>query len=88
MREQLYDLTNLSRLIEEANVTHRILAKSMGISISSLTNYLSGVTTLPLPVAINLADYFAVPLDVVIGRCSPEQAEAVRKMVSNTHSRP
>ena len=77
MEERTYSLDNLVQLIKEANITYDNLAKAIGISLSSLRNYLGDRTTISLSVAIKLADYFAVPLDVIIGRCSPEQAEAI-----------
>lgn len=87
MREQLYDLTNLAQLISRAEISNHQLATSIGISDCSLITYLNGKTTVSLDVAIKLADYFSVSLDVIVGRCPLKQTGyGTADFVNDTHS--
>lgn len=61
----------LKRFVQASNQTHETVAKNCGISCAALEKYLRG--DMPNTGAlINMADYFAVPLDVLTGRVDEE----------------
>ena len=66
----------LRNLIKNTGMTRETAAAAIGIEKSKLDYYLAGhipdISTL-----IKIADYFAVPLDYLCGRCSEEQANDI-----------
>lgn len=79
MEKYEYDPSNLKALIEATGMSEVRIAEATGVSHATLRNALSGdarrapsITTL-----MALADYFAVPLDFIVGRCEKELAEEV-----------
>ena len=55
------------KLLKDNNVTHYILCKSLGLSMSSLLSWKQG--TIPyLDTLYNLAQHFDVSIDYLIGR--------------------
>ena len=63
----------LQQLIEKSNLPIKAVAEKMGISTQSLHNY---IEEYKMPSYVNLlkiASYFAVPIDVLAGRCSNEE---------------
>ena len=57
----------LSDLMLEKSLNAPTLAKELDICRTTLTRYLSGKTIPSLSTAIKLADYFACPLDYLLG---------------------
>lgn len=58
---------NLKKLMEEHNVSYRILEEDTGIPRSSLHDYATARVAISLPTAKKLADYFNESLDWMIG---------------------
>lgn len=69
----------LNRLCLECGACQEAIAKACDISISSLLNYLKGKTAPSMDAVIRLADYFAVPTDVILGRASEEDVREIYK---------
>ena len=73
----------LRQLIDKTRVSRKNLADAIGISASSLNAYCTGRTD-PMPeTIIKLAYYFAVPVDVLLGRCSEEEFNDILKDYSS-----
>lgn len=73
-----WDPTNLRSLITQTDMTREAVSKATGISNDSINAYLYG-TPPSLEKLTILADYFAVPLDFLTGRCSKEETENIIK---------
>jgi len=84
MEKYDFNPDNLRRLCDATNSRRDILSDAIGISIASLIGYLSGKTSPNLPALIKLADFFAVPIDVIMGRMSVEESEEILKDYSHT----
>lgn len=63
-----YDSSNLRQLMRNNNLTFKMLSDITGISIKMLLNYTNGKTKPGFYHLIILADYFAVPVDYLMGR--------------------
>ncbi len=74
-----FDLTNLQELIKESGMTCIEISKLVGISDASLFKYQRGEASIGIKNAIKLADFFAVPLDFLVGRCDEKTARKVLK---------
>ena len=73
MSKLRYNPTNLLALIDAANTTIEQTAINVGISCQSLNKYCRGYSTPGTSALVSLADYFAVPVDFLLGRCTPEE---------------
>ena len=73
-----WDPSPLQALIDGTHMSVKVLADTIGISDQSLYKYLRGDINPTVTTLIKLADYFAVPLDFMLGRCSFAQAELLR----------
>ena len=78
-----FDHNVLCELLEKSGLSREELAEATDIKEPSLYQYLTGKAVPPLPRLIKLADYFAVPLDVLCGRCSEETARNVLEDYGN-----
>ena len=67
----------IKELLDRSEMTQDELALATGISVGTIHAYLQGKITPPTAVLIAFADYFAVPLDYLYGRCSREQSEQI-----------
>ncbi len=67
----------LKDILANTPLTHEALAKGAGISKSTLINYTKGITDPGIDALIKIADYLALPLDVLCGRCTQEQYDSV-----------
>lgn len=76
-RTFVWDQTRIDKLIEASGMTAETVAKASGVSIASLMNYRRGNAVPSVENLIKFADYFAVPMDYLLGRCDEETAEAV-----------
>lgn len=63
-----FDADRLKNLANKSGLTYAELAKLTGISLSSIANYARGKTRPRLHQLLILADFFAVPVDYLIGR--------------------
>ena len=77
MGEFVWNPENLKTLIEKAEVTVEDFAESCDISKSSMRYYLRGAAIPSINKIIKMADFFAVPLDYICGRCSLEEVNAI-----------
>ena len=73
-----WDPAPLQALINGTNMSIKALADTIDISDQSLYKYLRGDINPTVATLIKLADYFSVPLDFMMGRCSLEQSELLR----------
>lgn len=69
----------LNALIDASGISCNTVADNVGISVASLYHYRRGETSPSVPALCALADYFAVPMDYLVGRCTKEQADAIMR---------
>lgn len=79
MKEFTFNPANLKTLIKRDGFSHKYVSEGTGISIATLRSYTCGKRVPSLKNLITLADYFAVPVDYLLGRCSEEESEAIKK---------
>ena len=53
---------------EDADLTQAQIAQMLGIAQTVYSRYERGFQTIPLPLLIQLADYYQVSLDYLVGR--------------------
>ena len=58
----------LKTLRKEAKMTQVNLAKALSMHTTTYTRYESGLRDLPMEVAIQIAEYYHVSLDYLVGR--------------------
>ena len=76
--EKVYDSKNLHALVQECGLSHDKIAELTGVPIATLTSYLRENPATPnLRHLTKLADFFAVPLDYITGRCDKELADNI-----------
>lgn len=74
------DFSSILRyLIESTGLSVYQISVATKISYQSLGNYCNGKVAPSVGAMIKLADYFAVPLDYLVGRCSTEEAKAIEE---------
>ncbi len=66
-------------LIDATDISTGKISDINGISKISINKYLRGQGNPVMETLVRLADYFAVPLDYLVGRCDIETAEAIEK---------
>lgn len=64
----MFPAARITKLREELNMTKAQLAKSVHVSSSSISEYERNTMSPSLPVLIELADYFDVSVDFLLGR--------------------
>jgi len=74
----------LKALMEEAQIGPRRLADCLNMSASNITGYLMGRVNPSLDTIIAFADFFAVPLDFIFGRCDQQTAEDILRDYHST----
>lgn len=67
----------LRKLVEATGMSVRKTSRAIGISYAALNGYLENYMKPDYYNLVKLADYFAVPLDYLAGRCTLEQAEDI-----------
>ena len=77
MYKYKWNPARLALLMEESNVTVKSMCDAMGITYKSINDYLHGRARPNLQNLIKMADFFAVPLDYLMGRCSEKDIQAV-----------
>lgn len=77
--DRSWDSSALRRVIEETGVKVADLAAAMGVAKQSMYTYVSGANTPSVRLLVALADYFALPTDVLLNRCSEEDLESIKR---------
>lgn len=75
--EMKWNSERLTALIDRAGISQYQLEKATGICHATIHAYCIGKMNPGISSLITLADYFAVPLDYLCGRCTEEQADGV-----------
>ena len=76
----------LKALWRGTGMSAKALAEACGISLPAMYSYLRLGTVPSLETLIKLADYFAVPLDVLVGRCSADTIDRISEDYSEMFS--
>lgn len=79
MSNNNFNFENLKKLIEESGLTYDAVSNGTGINKSIIRNYIDGLTVPKIDAVVTLADFFAVPIDFLVGRCTKEEEEAILK---------
>lgn len=66
-------------LVKQTDTNYKDLAKKIGISEASLIQYLSGRATPMISAMIKISDYFQIPIDVLMNRCTLEEYDEIIK---------
>ena len=74
----------LRHLVDSTGMSLYEISRASGISQSALQSYHSRRCKPDLDNLVKLADYFAVPLDYLAGRCTLEQAKEISENYSST----
>lgn len=77
MSDSNFNFENLKKLIGESGLTYDAVSNGTGISKSIIRNYIDGLTVPKIDAVVTLADFFAVPIDFLVGRCTIEEEEAI-----------
>lgn len=75
--EMKWNSERLTALIERAGLSQPQVALATDISLATIHAYCMGRVNPGLSSLMALADFFAVPLDYLCGRCTEEQAQAI-----------
>lgn len=70
-----FDADRFRDLVGKAGLSYIELSKLTGISLSSIANYARGVTNPRFQQLLTLADFFAVPVDYLIGRMNLDMTD-------------
>lgn len=63
----------LLKLIEKTDVSRNDLAEAIGISRASMQLYCQGKESPSIDALLKMSDFFCIPIDVLIGRCTEEE---------------
>ncbi len=72
-----WDQARINALIDATGMNVEDAAKACGISVASMMNYRRGIAKPSVEILIKMADFFAVPMDYLLGRCDADTSEAV-----------
>lgn len=75
--EMKWNSERLNALIDRAGLSQPQVALATDISLATIHAYCMGRINPSLSSLITMADFFAVPLDYLCGRCTEEQAQAI-----------
>lgn len=67
----------LKDVLEETPLTYKQLAECAGVSEATIHQYMRGTTQPTVKTLIKLADFLAIPLDILVGRCTEDQYKAI-----------
>ena len=74
------DLTNLKKLIDDSGMTPDAISDASGVNVQTIKKYYHTNDGNPqADFLLKLADFFAVPLDYICGRCTLEECAAVEE---------
>lgn len=79
-----WDVSALNALREKSGVSLESVSKATGISLQSLYAYANGRISPGVSTLIALADYYAVPLDYLVGRLPEDKAREIIDHYSET----
>lgn len=76
--KSVYDPKNLHAIVLASGLTREKVSELTGVPVATLTSYMRENPSLPnLKHLTALADFFAVPLDFITGRCDKELADNI-----------
>lgn len=61
----------LAHIMAQQNITAYRISKDLGVSQSSVKNWIDGKTSPSVETVLHLADYFDLSLDAMMGRAAP-----------------
>lgn len=73
-----------NELVEKTGMTKKAFAKALDMNYDITIAVLSGRTAPRLSELVAIADYFAVPMDFLTGRCTEEEARSILAGYSRT----
>ena len=74
------DLTNLKKLIDDSGMTPGTISDASGVNVQTINKYFHLDDGNPqIDFLMKLADFFAVPLDYICGRCTTEECAAIEE---------
>lgn len=73
----------LKEIIHQAGLSYAAFSRNSGIPLASVQSYVNGRSSPSLDAIIKIADYFALPMDYLLGRCDEEIAKAIEKDYSS-----
>lgn len=74
------DLTNLRKLINDSGMTSDSISDASGVNVQTIKKYYRTNDGNPqADFLMKLADFFAVPLDYLCGRCTKEECAAIEE---------
>lgn len=76
-KRDTWDSAFFGKLIETSGVSIAELSNAVGMSEKSMYLYRDTPADPSLGVALKIADFFAVPLDALCGRCSPDEIKSI-----------
>lgn len=74
-----YNLRAIEDLMKAIPISYETLSEKTNLSVTALRNYVHHVSNPPLSAIIKIADFFQVPIDILVGRCSEEEYENFMK---------
>lgn len=83
--EYNWDGEILNKLIESSCASRKQVSDKIGISEPILNNYINEITKPDVDALIKIANFFAVPLDFLCGRCDEETAYKILENYNETY---
>lgn len=78
----MLDVKTIKKLVSETGISETKTAENLGITRACWRNYLEGRTIPKIDVVIKMANYFAVPMDVLCGLCTEAEYNAIMQNYS------
>lgn len=69
----------LAFLMERVGISEKELSEKTGVSVPSIANYMNGRGNPTVANIIKLADFFNIPMDFLIGRCSEDEENLIKE---------
>ena len=74
-----FSYENLQTLMDAANLTGPDLVRALDVSLASVNHWMEGKFQPSLDTVFKMAEFFAVPMDYLCGRLTPEQYDDIVK---------
>lgn len=68
-----YNLRAIEDLMKAIPISYETLSEKTNLSVNALRNYVHHVSNPPLSAIIKIADFFQIPIDILVGRCTEEE---------------
>lgn len=68
-----YNLRAIDDLMKTIPISYETLSEKTNLSVNALRNYVHHVSNPPLSAIIKIADFFQIPIDILVGRCTEEE---------------